>query len=509
MDENKGSKGGSRDLRLWRFFIKLLKKNKDIEEIEDKRKHNSSSKNIRISKTYAKGEIVSNKQKDNIDKQKRGDYVAKHSNKKIAKKSGINITKQKSEINDINIKKLEEDKSSKKESNNGKEFCEQVDSEKPNLKNNQTIIIEEAVEKEQDKFNDSKEVKEIILEEKLLKTLEENIEICEYKVKKIVSEEKELEQQADDLLLKEEAYDVIKKIDLILEQIKKLRQELELLISSSNFDNVYKLDDNYFSLLIDEYKQKFNHNFDSELLDNVKGNDEVKHLMERIIEIENFTSQLEDKMNEKLNNISERDDDFLDLTDELDRTDKDFDKVDKMIDSIDLVLKDLEDKVSNAKKVTEQVSYITREVDNSLNFLILSYLTTKNNPLIPKTVGLLIRTQAVLIFLENLFTPRREKIVNIKIEIDDYTKEIKEGIKSLDDVFKLCDETHERVTSIKQDFEKKFSQYDIPEYKEALDKLNELEKNIEKRHTYLLASKQEFKNQLEKNKILIKEKESA
>lgn len=523
MNENKGSKGGRRDLRLRRFFFNLLKRKKNVqleeeeirlEEIELKKKKHliELNQDIRPFPSQKDEKFLEKDIKPVKIKNKNQKIVAIEIRKKVPlnqdiieteKKIGlpeeqqVRICETKAAIQNKEqleeVKKIE-DSSNKKNLTQLKEMAS-----KENLEDIKSASLEESKEKE---------LTEIILEERLLKTLEDAITLNEYKVKKILVEEEQLEQETEDRLLKSDCENTLEKIEELLTQIKKLKQELESIITSSNFDKVYKWDDNYFSLLIDEYKTRFNHNFELELLDNVQKNENYKHLMERIIEIENETTKLEEKMNEKLGDISKRDKEFFDLTNDFDYIDKDFVNVDTMIDDINKVLKDLAKKVNNAKKVTEQVSYITREVNHSLDHLLFTYLATKNNPLVPKTVGLLLRTQVVLAFVGDLFTPKKERVIDRKIEVIDYTKQIKDGLKSLDDVFKLCDDTSKKIKNIKQDFVKQFSGYDIPEYKEVFEKLTSLEKNIEKRRDYLLASRKEFTKQLEKNKILIKEKET-
>lgn len=489
MNENKGSKGGSRNLRLRTFFLKLLNKKKKI-QTEDKERIKLEEIELKKKKSLINTNevVVTLPSKEN----KKGIEKNELQNKDLIHPVKLKVAvRNKEQLEEINVF----------EENSDKNKRPQV--KKEEIKENIEKIKSDSVED----YNE-KELKEIILEEKLLKTLENTITFNEYKVKKILVKEEQLEHDVDNLLLKRDCEDTLERIEELLNQIKKLKQELESIITASNFDKVYEWDDNYFSLLIDEYKQRFNHNFDLELLDNVQKNENYKHLMERIIEIENETNKLEIKMNEKLDDVFKRDNDFLNFTNEFDYVDKDFDNVDTMIDNMDQVLKDLEEKVNNSKKVTEQVSYIMHDANHSLDTLILTYLATKNNPLVPKTVGLLLRTQAVLAFIGDLFTPKKERIINKKIEVVDYTKEIKEGLKSLDDVFKLCDDTSKKIKHIKQDFIKQFSHYDIPEYKEVFEKLNSLEKNIEERRDYLLASRKEFTKQLEKNKILIKEKET-
>lgn len=530
MNENKGSKGGSRDLRLRRFFLNLLKRKTSLqleqekiqlEEIELKKKKIlvESNENVvtllsqedkKVIETDIKPAKITSKKKKVVALEKiekaplKQDIIEKEKEEKQELQGKKRVLSVKPKFSIQNEEYLEELKAFEEISDKKNLTQLTEDAPKENLESIKSTSLEESPVKD---LNE-KELKEIILEDKLLKTLEETIAFSEYKVKKMLIEEEQLEQETEDLLLKRDCEDTLEKVEELLSQIKKLKQELESIITSSNFDKVYEWDDNYFSLLIDEYKQRFNHNFDLELLENVQKNEDYKHLMERIIEIENETNQLEEKMNEKLDNISKRDKNFLTLTNEFDYADKDFDNVDTMIDDMDKVLKDLEKKVNNAKKVTEQVSYIMHDANHSLDTLILTYLATKNNPLVPKTVGLLLRTQAVLAFIGDLFTPKKERIINRKIEVIDYTKEIKGGLKSLDDVFQLCDETSEKIKNIKQEFMKQFSGYDIPEYKEVFEKLNSLEKNIEERRNYLLASRKEFTKQLEKNKVLIKEKET-
>ena len=176
----------------------------------------------------------------------------------------------------------------------------------------------------------------------------------------------------------------------------------------------------------------------------------------------------------------------------------------KKIGFVDYYLSDLEDKVNNSVEVFNHVEYVTAQTNHFLDALLVGFMLAYRNPNHSTTVHSLLLTAFTANFIANLLNPRLERRTYQTVEVIDYEKEIIEGLKSIDDIFILIDDTMEKIVDLRSTFEKQFKDYDIPEYREALNKLDQLSENISKRREYLSYTKKEFDNQLAKNGVKVK-----
>ena len=549
MNENKGAKGGKRERRLRFLFQQLfLKKHlKDEEErltkeqqmSEKKKKQeiffSSSKEPLSSRKEQKQVETLQKERSENtqvkkfvsskLPQEKKKSEVSKDNVKKVKQKEAL-PSNPAPILSDINIspkektKPLEEKSPIRKAKSPSKVILPQ---EKPRFVPLESEPIETQTVREEEKTvieipniptkekiseEETENFKELALERELVRILEQTMKEANYEVKRLMTEEKELEKETQDLLLLKDAEQLSEKVETLLNQLQKLRKELELLEKSSNFDQIYTWDDHYLSYLIDDYKRKYNHGFDLKILRDVQKNEDYVQLMERIIEIENDSKKLEEAVTEHLEEFGERDKAFDLFQKDVDGYDSDFKEIDDLVEKSDEILKDLEEKVKNAVQISEKVEYVTKAIDHSINRLLFTYLATKNNPFVPKTVGLLLRTQAMFAFIGDLFAPRQIKSIKTNVVVQDYTKSIQENIRSLSDVFSLMDETKNKVRFMKEEFIKNFAEYSLLEYQSVLDKLETLEQSIDERHDYLIETEKKMNLQLEKNKVLTKKMEN-
>lgn len=352
-------------------------------------------------------------------------------------------------------------------------------------------------------LSSGKEVAELVLEEGIVEYFEELLKENRYKINKLVAEYNQQMDDYDKLVLQDDAMNHSDEIACLLDRIRRIKEELDLLRKSFNLDESYKFDDNYIAHLMDEYRGKFNNQFDERVLEDIKTDKEYLSLLAKIYFLDKFTSDLQDEVTYKISDFKDRDKNFEDFKVALDDNDKSFDEINYMIKNSEYMIKDLEDKVNNSKHIIERVEYVTRTVNNNLNALLFGYMAIRNNPLIPATVKALVATQMFIALFQRMM-PITERHVHREVVIDDYEKEIIDGLKSIDDIFTLIDDTMAKVVDLRREFEEKFKEYDIPEFHEALDKLDQLSKNISERRDYLSYTKKEFDEQLDKNNAKVK-----
>lgn len=579
MNENKGAKGGSRDSRLRRFFIRFRKKkleeinlvrvskSKDEEKkkketilgslvvgpakildngiskdnnvvdkkvninLDDKISTDILSNNVLVNQSKVHNNNIKDQNTNSIDsirlskdkvieEDKNKSAIDKDSSKLKDKTPSVIIIDdliKEEKVNETkSISNSEENKSSEKEYQEFKDvgtIPKDAQAEvKDSLENDgkiQNIIIDIPLDNEREN-NDDKEsidIKGIILEDRILNYLNNMLKDNQYRLDKYVAEFNLLNKEKDSIILCDDARDASLRLDKLIERIEVIKKELEFIKKSVNLDNSYQLDDSYIIYLMEEYRNKYNQGFDAQALLDIKDNKEYQGLLKQLYDIDKATLNLQDKVDILLDDLETRDKEFEVFKLSLEEEEKSFEEIDKLIKNSDQLLLELKDKIDNSTHVIERVEYVTKKVNHHLDKLLIAYMLLAKNPLLGKTAGLLIKTQASLMLFNRMLNPEIEKKVYNDISVDDYESEIKSGLSSINDVFSLMDKTVDQVSKLKDEFRKQFDSYDIPEYKEAMSKLDKLEKSLDERRTSLVKVKDDFDKELIKNNAKVKKLE--
>lgn len=488
-----------KDSFLDRFFLRIFNRRKRKFECVELKKKPKKKSNVHV---------LNN---DNVDVALSSNTVEVLSNENKKDNSSKSVVQDVAVQSNPSVVNKKEDTPKQELSIENKDDSLLISSEKPII--SQDYLIDSSPVSQKKDNNEglatnlepdsNKEVTELILEEGIVQYFDELLKSTRYKINKLVSEYEQQKRDYDELVLQEDAINHSEKITILLDRINRIKEELDLLRKSFNLDESYKFDDNYISYLMDEYRKKFDNQFDERALEEVKTDSEYLSLLEQIHLLDKFTNELHEEVIYKIGDFKDRDKDFEDFRVSLDDNDKAFDEISYMIKNSEYMIKDLEDKVNNSKHVVERVEYVTRTVNNHLNALLFSYMMIRNNPLVPRTVKALVATQTVIAIVQRMI-PITERRVRSEVVVDNYEEEILSGLKSIDDIFTLIDDTMAKVVDLRREFENKFKDYDIPEFHEALEKLDQLSKNISERRDYLSYTKKEFNEQLDKNNAKVK-----
>lgn len=453
-------------------------------------------KKVVVTKKKKKKEFVAISQPSNLTDEKDSLIIDEPD---FVDSNDVVVTKKKTNVEKANQQKSKVDAS-----------VEPLEEDKP-LVDNTTIAVESDI-KISDSFSDKEEeerkenIDDVNFQRSLLQYFEEFLKEKRYQINMLTTEYEECKKESEEVLVYDKALETSEEIERLLARIEQIKAELDRVKKFVEIDNSYGIDDDYIRHLLDEYRKKFSKDIDVNSFSINDEDGDYKPIIEQIDFIDQITLELANEVKIKVSDLKEREKDFEDFKDKLAENDDAFDSVKFMIKEHEFMLKDLEDKVNNSKHVIERVQHIHRTVNRHLGVLLLGYLAVRKNPAVPKTVKALVATQLVVGAVQNFIgRTQTETRVQRQIVVDDYEKEIIDGLKSIDNVFELIDDTMVKVVDLRKDFEEKFKDYDVPEYKEALDKLDELSKNIEERREYLSYTKKEFSDELDKNNIKVKE----
>ena len=469
------------------FFSRLFGKKK-VQYLKVKKK-----KKKEFVAVDGKKDIIDDK-KDKEDKEvKEENLIKKDFSFKIRTSKAKSVNSQEKEVDEKH--KLDDKKAEKSKLEVKEKVVAKSDEKSDEKKDKERITFDDLTEEE----------KELYLQKKILLYFEEYLKDREYLLKSYMNEYEKYDKENEEALLLDEVKETSDKVDLLIEKINLLKREI-LDLEKNIVNGDFNVDDNYVKALIEEYKHEFSKEFDLTKYDLDDKDNKYKPLLVKIEEIDYVVNKVSDSLKEKAGKYDERDKDFEKFRKEYYQNDDLFDSIKLMIKENDYLLSEIEEKVANSRQVFTEVEVVYRRVNNNLSSALFMYAMVRRNPLVPNIVKSAVCTNMMIQGFRALLTPfRAERRVRTMVEIHDYEKEIIDGLKSMDDVFKLIDNTMQTVVDLKKEFEDNFKEYDIPEYKEIMDKLYDLSKNLTDSREYLVNSKDKFSEELEKNKVKIKE----
>ena len=470
------------------FFSRLFGKKK-VQYVKVKKKRKKKKEFI----------VVDNNKKDVVEEKNKAEEQEKKSENNVSffKSKSVGKKNKNQEVleSDLDISKTAVEKKVEKKTEVNEEKKQEFPKSSNEEKDNNTITFDDL----------TKEEKELFFQKKILLYFEEYLKDREYILKSYLREYEKYDEINEETLLLDEVKETSDKVDFLIEKINLLKKEildLEKNLSNGEFD----VDDNYVKFLIDEYKREFSKEFDINKYELDEKSNKYKPLLVKIEEIDYVVDKVSDSLKMKTGKYDERDKDFEKFRKEYYNNDDLFDSIKLMIKENDYLLSEIEQKVANSRQVFTEVDVIYRRVNNNLSRALFMYATVRRNPMIPSAIKSAVCTNLMIQGFRSFLTPlRAERRVRTRVSVQDYEKEIVDGLKSMDDVFELIDNTMQNVVDLKKEFEDKFKEYDFPEYKEIMDKLSDLSKNLSESREYLINSRSKFSEELEKNKVKVKE----
>jgi len=497
LNKNKGSINSKQNRRL--FFLNKLRKKKinQIEEQEIKRKNTDKASII-----YDKKERKSNDNKNvqsidiNIDKV----IDVKHNNDSISKEN----------INNKNNNAIY----SKKKT---------VPIIKPNLVNIQTNELNISNEKIKNSSLSKYNTINPIDKKEISKTEDfNNIDsVVKYEFKTIldnkltelnelVLETKYLSNKTQDEVEIDELIKIEKQFNELIEQIEKIKFEINSLTDSATFKNIHKLNNIELINLIDKYKNTYQKTDILNQLDKLEHSELYSNIVKKLIIFETEQNYLENTLNDKKKKYSIRDQEFEEWKDNYFDIEKVIEPISDMINESEKQLIEIEEKVNKAVTVTEVIETKIRSSLGIVSKTLLIMSLLKKNANKNTKISPILQTAIALDLIDKIIKPKKEIEKHYKTDIVDYKNTIISALNDVKSIDSIIDTSLNSINNLKTTFQKEFSDYQnyIPEYLEFLDKLNKLEKEMISKKDNIQKISTNLDIQYNKNKQKVKKYEN-
>lgn len=354
--------------------------------------------------------------------------------------------------------------------------------------------------------------KDYIIHSNTLDELEKMLKKNYYEIKEMDYELSILEQKEEDEITLKEIDHILEELNILLRKLEQIKKEFY----QKNYEEIHKFtsNDGYIKQLIEEYKQNlYEQDTKSSSILKVKQIEEYIDMINDIIDIENRKEQVEDKLIHKKGTLEIKEDEF-------DKLKEDYTDIEKMNQSIDYfsieqdrMIANIDSKVNASETITKTAEYKTDLVINYTR-LLASTLLFASAGIIPPTrkgnflkVGLIAASVATL--ASSIRTRTKESKVTTKISFTDYSREITNGIRNVEEMNLMIDKTKLDIKFLKKEFEKEFSEYAsiMPEYATMISKLDSIEKDLAVRSQLAKEYDKKLKDTYHKNNVKVKKLE--
>ncbi|MGN0973113.1 MAG: hypothetical protein ACI4OT_00055 [Bacilli bacterium] len=521
----KGQKGGKRDQLISNKFR------------EDNRKTEEERINAAIKKLKDEKESLSeNETTDFIENIDNRDYEEKE---KSLENEDVVVSPltDKDYQNDELVEEKEEFKSNEEE--NKEETSKRKLEEKEEKKQEeieQNIKIEEQVI-EETKQQDQEEIEQITenieqeelaenVEMDLDKKLQEKEAMVFYELEKMIKQDyydiKDLEYKIDIIstkaeqeVLKEELEKLKKELEELLKKFEILKDKYDYLDITKDLIGIHKLNDNYIETLIEDYKQSVYDDTEIEnLLKKIEETKDYIGVVETLIITENKKNTLEDKIDDKCDELDIRDKDFAELEEKSIEVEKINKEIEKFTKEIEQINKDLESKVKETINITHKTERYTRLVPNINRMINATMMLMSASAMPHNLVGNLLRASFAAGAINNMahILEPQETVKHYKeVTYTDYDKDILNNMDNIYNVNIMIDDALKNISDIRKNFEHDFQDYVglVPGYKELITNLDTIQDTLEEQQYYIEKYDKQIKEQynLNKEKMLIKDKE--
>ncbi len=415
---------------------------------------------------------------EEINKQ---EEVIKGNNKKQEKEieKEKEIKKEVIEYEEIKeTKKEKEDISSKKQEENI------LKTETKEIEKEENISFDDLTPAMKDKLDKLKARKIIDEYSKQLKDIR-------YDLRKLISEYNVLVDEKDNAITSKEMEDILDKLSEIIWKVDELKSKIQI-------DNLDKYDDNYIYTLIEDYLTEFK---DKKLISEIKDSPLYIMIAEKLDELDKRKDELNKEVNDKKDELVEKEIDFDKLKEKyysIDKFNKELIEFQKQQDAL---LKEVQEKVANAVTVSERVQ-VEMEAMNLQSRRLLRRLTMAM--LFPGTRiarGTALTTAAYLSFVRQILNPRTTTRRYRVINVEDYSSDIEYTISSIEDAIGMLGKTSKQVDKLISQIYDEFKDYIgvIKECDELLSNLQKIKSDLAEKEYEMERVKKAQERELEKN----------
>ncbi len=522
--ENKGAKGGKRDLLISERNRQKKKKRKEL-ELEIKQEHEKKQLEEKTEIKLKKPEVTppSNQPRQRIVRKKKAgtcvsleEELEEEKKKEIENKNTDKVITSKENKDEIihQEEKKPEHKQEKKQED--LELTEEGIQEKPKQvtprrikpKKKAGVPLEELSEKEEkEEYSPlSFDQDNPALELKVVQELENLVKENQYQLDKLISEYQILEQETEDVFTLTDANYLQEEIERLLDRLEQIKKEISLLIDTDDLDNIYQLQDDYFTYLVDQYKHQVEQDLVIEQVSDFKRSPEYLSIIEEIILFEQMQEALQQQISEKQDELELRDDEFEALKWDYLEIEKTTNELQKIIDEANQQLEEIKRKVEEAVHVEKIVKTRLKSSLSVIGQMLLFMALLKKKPFMESVGATTVEALLAIHLLNELLHPKEVEEVQLVADIKNYQEDITMAISDVDQVTFLVDYSLKSIAELKQNFEENFSQYQdvLPEYQELFSSISNMEKELTDNKDKIERIQKEMNEQLEKNDQKVK-----
>lgn len=355
---------------------------------------------------------------------------------------------------------------------------------------------------QQKKLEVQSAVQEEILELKVTIELERLLKDNRYELKKLYTELDALKKESDYLYQVSDAEQAIEEIERLLEYLERIKKQLKVISEANNLDLIFQLDDSYFTNLVEDYKR---HIKDQQVIEDkikdLKRNEEYTSLMKKILEFEKIQENLANTLEERKEELEERDFTFDKIQDEYFGIEKINLELESLIYESEKYLSKIEEKVNEAVDITTRTEIKMHYSMGILARTLLLLSLFKMNPHPKANAITAVETVVAIDLIHKLLKPRKEQRTITEYHYHNYSNMIENALGDIDSISYLIQDGIKEVQELKKTFKEEFKDYAdiLPEYKSLLSSIDKIERELKEREENMLRVQKDMNVQLEKN----------
>ena len=380
-----------------------------------------------------------------------------------------------------------------------KEATNSLENNFPDTKNTSSTIQEKSIPQEENP----------LWELKVIQELENLIKENQYQLDKLFAEYYLLEKEVDAVQYSEDSQYLSQEIEKLLDQLERIKRELEVLVDTIDLENIYQLHDDYLTYLVENYKQQVSKDMIIKQVEDFKHDPEYLSIMKKIILFEQARDELEEQVKDKQYELDLRDQEFEQLKTECLEIEKTTTLLQQLIDDANRALIDVQAKVAETVHVSENVKTRLKSSLSLMAQILLMIALLKKKPF-KQSIGLM-AVEGILAanILKELLNPKEIKEITLTSDIKDYQDEIISAINDVGAVTDLVEKSLVDIQEVRKNFEQDFRIYqDLAEYKELLTMMLDMEEELTANKEKIVFVQQEMARELEKNDQKVKRYEN-
>lgn len=344
----------------------------------------------------------------------------------------------------------------------------------------------------------SRQTLEKLKARKIIEEYERQLKDARFELRQLVSDYNMIADQANEIILSKEAQSILEKLSDIISRIEELKSKIRI-------DDLDKYDDNYIYVLVEGYLNEFK---DKRLVAEIKDSPLYVLIAEKLDELEARKTDLSKKVEEKKDELEEKEVRF----DELKEKFLSIDRINKQLiqfqDEQDRLLKEVKEKVRNAQTVQEkvQVEFEAMSIQSRRALRLLTLQMLLPGPRAAKSFAA--TSAAYLYFMRQILHPKTTTKKYRVITVTDYSKQIKGSIEALDDATSTLSKTSGQIDKILREIREDYKDYIgvIQECDEIISNLEKIKRDLREKEYEMEKTKEEQVRLLEKNNAKVKKR---